>query len=128
MAVRHCPDCRIPLIEIGLDGEQVDRCPQCSGIFFDRGELESIVQLFRCYQKVTLGEPEIDTIPRAEIERQVLCPADGTPMNPADGGEMIYDTCPACDGIWLDSGELSVLRATEAHIRRNIGLYIRLGN
>lgn len=125
---RICPDCRIPLYEIGMEGELVDRCPGCRGIFFDHGELESLIRIFQCFRSVTLREPEVESVPQSEIDRLVECPADGTPMNPVDVGGLVYDTCPTCQGVWLDAGEMAALLSIENHIRRNIGLYVRLGN
>ena len=39
-----CPKCGYPMKEIDLQGIKVDRCSQCSGIYFDRGELELLLE------------------------------------------------------------------------------------
>jgi acetyl-CoA carboxylase beta subunit len=39
-----CPKCGHQMKEIDLQGIKVDRCTQCSGIYFDRGELELLLQ------------------------------------------------------------------------------------
>lgn len=41
----NCPRCSVPqLIERDRDGITVDICPDCRGVWLDRGELEKLVQ------------------------------------------------------------------------------------
>lgn len=126
--VRMCPTCDIPLKEGGLHGEKVDKCTECGGIFFDKGELESILKIVRLYQSIKLDEPDIPNISDTEIKRIVKCPADLASMDPVIIAGVTIDICPKCKGIWLDRGEIVVLKMFENHIRRNLNLYIRLGN
>ena len=39
-----CPKCGDNLQEIDMDGILVDKCGGCDGIFFDRGELELMIE------------------------------------------------------------------------------------
>ncbi len=39
-----CPKCGAGLQEIEMDGIMVDKCGGCEGIFFDRGELELMIE------------------------------------------------------------------------------------
>lgn len=39
-----CPKCGYQMKEIDLQGIKVDQCTQCSGIYFDRGELELLFE------------------------------------------------------------------------------------
>jgi len=39
----HCPKCGNDLIEINFRKVQIDRCPECSGIWLDEGELETLL-------------------------------------------------------------------------------------
>jgi uncharacterized protein len=39
-----CPKCGHEMVEEDLQGIKVDRCTQCSGIYFDRGELEILLE------------------------------------------------------------------------------------
>lgn len=126
--MRKCFQCHCDLIEVFMEGEQVDRCPECLGIFFDEGELESICKIVELFQKVTMDEEDIDTISEAEKARQVICPADGTEMYNEEVGGLTIDICPVCKGIWLDGGEIMALKLAEKHIRKNIQLYVRLGS
>jgi hypothetical protein len=40
----HCPKCGHEMEEIAHQGIMVDRCKGCSGIFFDRGEIEILLE------------------------------------------------------------------------------------
>ncbi len=40
-----CPKCGGGMKEIDLEGVKVDRCSQCSGVYFDRGELELLMEI-----------------------------------------------------------------------------------
>jgi uncharacterized protein len=39
----NCPKCNITLLMTDRQGVEIDYCPQCRGIWLDRGELEKIV-------------------------------------------------------------------------------------
>jgi Zn-finger nucleic acid-binding protein len=46
-STRHCPRCPRDLREIDLGGARelrLDRCPQCRGVWLDRGEMESLIR------------------------------------------------------------------------------------
>lgn len=125
---RNCPTDGVALVEETMAAQLVERCPDCAGLFFDKGELESILRIARHFQAVRLDEPELETIPAEEVERHVMCPADGTHMNPRELGGTIIDECPQCEGLWLDHGEVVALKIAEASIRQNLSLYLRLGS
>lgn len=58
----NCPHCNITLVMSERSGVEIDYCPQCRGIWLDRGELDKIIE--RASQPVN-----IQTI--HEQERQV---------------------------------------------------------
>ncbi len=41
----NCPNCNIPLANSEKQGVEIDYCPQCRGIWLDRGELNKIIEL-----------------------------------------------------------------------------------
>ena len=123
--MRKCPKCNINLLEIWLHSQQVDRCGECKGTFFDFEELGSIIRLVEMYRSIELDEEETETV--APILRDHHnCPNDGTEMERKDYGGVTVDVCGDCKGVWLDDGELFSLKTTENHIRENLNLYIRL--
>jgi Zn-finger nucleic acid-binding protein len=39
-----CPACRVPLAMSDRQGIEIDYCPQCRGVWLDRGELDKIIE------------------------------------------------------------------------------------
>ena len=40
---KKCPKCGADMQTATIDGVDVEKCPRCEGIFFDRGELETLL-------------------------------------------------------------------------------------
>ena len=43
VAAMSCPVCRVPLAMSDRQGVEIDYCPQCRGVWLDRGELDKII-------------------------------------------------------------------------------------
>ena len=39
-----CPTCRVALVMSERQGIEIDYCPQCRGVWLDRGELDKIIE------------------------------------------------------------------------------------
>lgn len=39
-----CPVCKVPLMMSERQGVEIDYCPQCRGVWLDRGELDKIIE------------------------------------------------------------------------------------
>ena len=39
-----CPTCKVPLVMSDRQGVEIDYCPQCRGVWLDRGELDKIIE------------------------------------------------------------------------------------
>src|SRR5687768_15471359 len=39
-----CPNCRVDLVMSERQGVEIDYCPQCRGVWLDRGELDKILE------------------------------------------------------------------------------------
>jgi Zn-finger nucleic acid-binding protein len=39
-----CPVCNVPLAMSDRQGVEIDYCPQCRGVWLDRGELDKIIE------------------------------------------------------------------------------------
>jgi len=61
-----CPNCNVPLIMSERQGIEIDYCPQCRGVWLDRGELDKIIE-------------------RSAAEPMGNQPPAGNPFNPAPG-------------------------------------------
>jgi uncharacterized protein len=44
VAAMNCPVCRVPLSMSDRAGIEIDFCPQCRGVWLDRGELDKIIE------------------------------------------------------------------------------------
>ena len=45
-----CPTCEVPLVMTERSGVEIDYCPQCRGVWLDKGELDKIIE--KCIPKV----------------------------------------------------------------------------
>jgi Zn-finger nucleic acid-binding protein len=108
-----CPRCHVELTtdEIGSADKkiEIEYCPNCQGLWFDKGELQKIDEdvdpVFLEFRKV----PKIET----QLE-SLLCPKCGGTkfMNKVEhdrDSHVIIDSCSQCGGTWLDSGELDAI-------------------
>ena len=44
VAAMSCPVCQVPLTMSDRQGIEIDYCPQCRGVWLDRGELDKIIE------------------------------------------------------------------------------------
>jgi Zn-finger nucleic acid-binding protein len=110
----NCPRCQTKLVLNRINdinsSIEVDECPDCHGIWFDKDELSQIE---------TIIEPtliEIRKIPSKKDQYEKMnCPScNNSPrlektVHPRDK-KVIIDYCPYCKGIWLDKGELGAIQ------------------
>lgn len=50
-----CPNCNVALVMADRNGVEIDYCPECRGVWLDRGELDKIIE--RSVQTVTFSQP-----------------------------------------------------------------------
>lgn len=99
----NCPKCALPLVEKRFKGRStaVDYCQGCQGIWFDDGELSSVI-----------GVPARNLSAPANARPSALqCPRCAKPLVlfPYPGTMVVIDGCRACRGVWLDGGEFQEL-------------------
>ncbi len=81
---------------MGLFGEKCVRCGK-------KTRLESSKGLPTC--------EECQAQLNAERETKRSCPVDGSVMNKDIVQNVVIDRCPSCRGIWLDAGELQLVKS-----------------
>ncbi len=100
-----CPKCRkatLAEIQVGDVQTVVDQCRTCGGIWFDRTELEAIMDLAVKNLSIPSGAEDTKrTCPR-DFEKMVTFRYPQT--------DVMVDMCSRCDGLWLDGGELTEIR------------------
>jgi Zn-finger nucleic acid-binding protein len=94
-----CPVCKVPGFVVEYQGVELDLCPGCDGMWFDRGELELVLGQ---------GDP-VEHAAAASDEARRRCPICRKKMNKVNigpGRRVLVDTCPEGCGVWFDGGEL----------------------
>jgi Zn-finger nucleic acid-binding protein len=108
-AALPCPLCQATLMRALLDDRSVvDHCQQCRGLLMARATFGEAVWRRRA-RAAGLAAPPLPLDAR-ELERRVTCPSCHARMDvhPYYGpGNVVIDSCSACDLIWLDHGELT---------------------
>lgn len=115
---RICPVCDTPLQTVALEGEQVlqlERCGTCYGLFFDPGEIETLLAR-TAGSTLAVDRAWLDGINRERYSsdarvRYLKCPVCRVLMNRALYGYrsgVVVDRC-ASHGVWLDGGQISHL-------------------
>ena len=103
-----CPACQQHLATATLDGSHaIHYCRNCRGILFARGSFGDVVRMRRAWA----SGPPTDPVPvrSDELKRIATCPSCKNRMAtyPYYGpGNVVIDTCDACNVVWLDFGEL----------------------
>ena len=107
-----CPACKSLTIVVEHEHIELDYCVECSGVWFDAGELELLLETMQLEGSV-LSIDSILTSPEAQSsEKKRKCPICGKKMKKATVGhdpEVLIDACDRGDGLWFDSGEVGQL-------------------
>ncbi len=114
-----CPKCVGKLEEKTIEGIEVDVCTVCEGIWFDAGELEAVIKKdSKDFDYIDVGREAFDgkELATAGIDldsRKGKCPRCGTELVQTQyekGHKVRVDICPQGHGLWLDGGEIELLR------------------
>lgn len=52
-----CPNCNVALTMADRNGIEIDYCPDCRGVWLDRGELDKIIE--RSFQQPSIPQPPV---------------------------------------------------------------------
>ncbi|MDH3284080.1 MAG: zf-TFIIB domain-containing protein [Acidobacteriota bacterium] len=100
-----CPACRKPLVVVERDRIELDWCVECSGLWFDDGELELLAE----NTGRRLDPEDVGRDSRlSHGEKTRACPRCDQVMEKALVGRqqpVLVDRCED-HGFWLDRGEL----------------------
>jgi len=107
-----CPACSNLMIVVEHENIELDYCTDCSGVWFDAGELELLLETMEL-EGSSLSLDSILTSPEAKSsEKKRKCPICRQKMTKATVGhepEVLIDACPRGDGLWFDKGEVGQL-------------------
>ena len=103
---RKCPKCGTAMKESKLpSGVEIDRCPECDGIWLDHGELKEILR-----ERISERANPRDMARADRSDR--MCPDCERDLfeRHFPGSSVRIDQCIHCAGIFLDGGELDEIR------------------
>ena len=107
-----CPACSNLMIVVEHEKIELDYCVNCSGVWFDAGELDLLLETMQLEGNI-LSLDSILTSPEAKsTEKKRRCPICGVKMKKATVGhepEVLIDACQRGDGLWFDEGEVGQL-------------------
>lgn len=106
----HCPKCESYTTSGRLQGVEVDLCPSCQGVWLDRGELSQLVGTDKDLSPTASGMKDTSyACPRChQTLTEVAYPWER---------RILVDVCAACEGIWLDAGELDKISKAAGELR-----------
>ena len=109
-----CPTCHNLMIVVEHNEIELDHCTNCSGVWFDAGELKLLLEKMG-REGSNLPLADIFSAPEVKsTEKKRKCPICGQHMKKVHIGrepEVLIDVCPNEDGLWFDGGEVSQLIA-----------------
>lgn len=110
----NCPACGKTLVEHQQAGLTVDVCDQaCGGIWFDDFELQKVDEAHESKGEALL-DIGLHTSVTVDHARKRACPKCASSVMRrfyfSVRREVEIDECPACGGVWLDTGELAAIR------------------
>jgi uncharacterized protein len=77
-----CPIDGVPLVEMNKNGVTIDVCPECKGVWLDRGELEKLIQV-----AIEMEREYGDAPRRGREEDRSRDPRFGQPQQPSQYGQ-----------------------------------------
>lgn len=105
-----CPRCNEELRTVTVAGVAVDVCDKCEGVWFDQGELQSLLE-----KAEDLKASELNRSWEGELRKEaptggtINCPKCGREMDRyryCYSSEIFVDGCGQGCGLWLDDTEL----------------------
>ncbi len=104
-----CPGCGVEMQTVSLAGVEVERCPECKGLWFDLMELQDVRAVEG--SAAELGDDKAQGGIRNEGGRECpRCPSLLLKTRDPDQPHIEYDKCPVCSGIYFDAGEFADLQ------------------
>ncbi|RYZ60369.1 MAG: hypothetical protein EOP07_00870 [Proteobacteria bacterium] len=133
--IKNCPVDGTRMNLIAYEGEQLDKCPKCNGVWCDEGELQKIVadktQAMPGHHTAGLhsqeNNPKVSAAPDLASNLScVICHRPMLKVNYSYSSGVVLDRCRSNHGVWLDSAELEKIQAfAEAWSKKGHELDVR---
>lgn len=110
-----CPRCREQLTQRIVDGEKIDFCSSCNGMWVHKDQLNRMIsetdEDIESHSSVT----EKDTDQYGPVVCRECKDVEMKKIKFHDYSDIIIDCCPSCGSFWLDKGELEKMHE---HIKK----------
>jgi Zn-finger nucleic acid-binding protein len=85
VAGMHCPVCHVSLAMSDRQGIEIDYCPQCRGVWLDRGELDKIIERSAPQDAPPPAAPATAPPQSAPAQPVHLAPQPSAPLHQGSG-------------------------------------------
>jgi Zn-finger nucleic acid-binding protein len=92
----------------------IDECQGCGGVWFERGEFDKVLRIQIGSHSPSMEQEKLlgEAATKLETCEGLTCP--GCEKDLASfklkAQDLVIDSCPRCEGLWLDKGELDTLK------------------
>jgi len=104
----NCPKCEVAMTPITYAGIEVDRCPQCDGLWFDALEAERLREIPGS-ESIDPSQRHSTPAPAGPIKCPV-CQAQMIEMVVHRQPHIHFEGCTVCGGWFLDAGEFKDMK------------------
>ena len=102
-----CPRCQASLTREFVEGEYIDACKSCGGMWLHKHQLNNLLK----ESQGDVEECSVDDNPHEDVYPEVKCRecADVVmkKVNFLEYSDIIMDYCSSCGAFWLDKDELA---------------------
>lgn len=101
----RCPKCKSNMQVVEYEGVRVDRCMDCSGLWFDSLEHERL-RTVEGSEAIDIGNRKVGR--KYNAIGSIACPVCEQPLTKMVDREqqhLWYEACPSCRGVFFDAGE-----------------------
>jgi Zn-finger nucleic acid-binding protein len=114
---KECPRCTERLYMVERGGVRLDHCWECGGIWFERNELDEIVN--------EDGSIELLIEITGKLKGEGLkCPDCREFMSTHEVFGVYVDHCDICKGVWMDKGETEKVWEMDVRSKHPFGIGI----
>ena len=114
-----CIKCNSQLKPVAFRGVEIDRCENCGGLWLDKGELKHLwnsqgeddpdegafEKAISELAKMKMSRPT--PAGRVAGDASIVCPSCTGKLTEVVFDDTHIEQCAACDGVYLDAGELA---------------------
>ncbi|UTW49240.1 rhomboid family intramembrane serine protease [Bacterioplanoides sp. SCSIO 12839] len=107
MNVKYCPHCRKDALDIThYHGEELDVCRKCGGVWFEHGELNSLLSAIDNGEDNSQYETLLGDRNKRTEGQCPSCPSHLHNFQLLKDYDVQVDICMECDGVWVEHDQL----------------------